>query len=85
MKGELRQAIDTIPGLVWSALPDGHVDFLNKRWCDYTGMSMDNASAEGWHATIHLEDRPGLLTYWCFSSYGQTSSRQIDFRLPLVV
>ena len=26
MNDELRQAIDTIPGLVWSALPDGTVD-----------------------------------------------------------
>jgi hypothetical protein len=31
VKDELRQAIDTIPGFVWSALPDGSVDFLVER------------------------------------------------------
>ena len=47
MKDEFRQAIDTIPGLVWSALPDGSVDFLNKRWCEYTGISLQDASRQG--------------------------------------
>ena len=64
MKDELRQAIDTIPGLVWSALPDGSVDFLNKRWCDYAGVSLEDACGSGWQTAIHSEDRPGLLTYW---------------------
>jgi PAS domain S-box-containing protein len=64
VKDELRQAIDTIPGLVWSALPDGSVDFLNKRWCDYAGVSLEDACGSGWQTAIHSEDRPGLLTYW---------------------
>ena len=28
---DLRTVIGTIPGLVWSALPDGNTDFLNQR------------------------------------------------------
>ena len=61
MKDELRQAIDTIPGFVWSALPDGSVDFLNQRWCDYTGVSLQDASGQGWQSAIHPEDRPQLV------------------------
>lgn len=64
MKDELRQAIDTIPGFVWSALPDGSVDFLNQRWCDYTGVSLQDASGRGWLSAIHPEDLPQLLDYW---------------------
>lgn len=64
MKDELRQAIGIIPGLVWSAQPDGHVDFLNKRWCDYTGLSLEGASGTGWHVAIHPADRSELLTQW---------------------
>ena len=64
VKDELRQAIDTIPGFVWSALPDGSVDFLNQRWCDYTGVSLQDASGRGWQSAIHPEDLPQLVDYW---------------------
>ena len=33
----LRRIIDTIPALAWCAMPDGSIEFLNKRWLDYTG------------------------------------------------
>ena len=64
MKDELRQAIDTIPGFVWSALPDGSVDFLNRRWCDYTGLSAQDASGRGWQSAIHPKDLPQFVSYW---------------------
>jgi PAS domain-containing protein len=31
---ELRLAIDTIPALVWTTLPDGSLDFINQRWAE---------------------------------------------------
>ena len=58
---DMRVAIDTIPGLVWSALPDGSVDFLNQRWCDYTGLAMEQACGRGWQAAVCAADLPGLL------------------------
>lgn len=61
---DLRLAIDTIPGLVWSGQPDGHFEYLNKRWIDYTGLTLEQASGWGWEAAIHPEDFPGLLEYW---------------------
>jgi len=64
VQDELRHAIDAIPGLVWSALPDGSVDFLNRRWCDYTGISLHDASGKGWLSAIHPEDVPQLMEYW---------------------
>src|SRR5215813_13433551 len=39
LKDQLRLAVDTIPGLVWSALPDGSAEFLNQRWLEYTGLT----------------------------------------------
>lgn len=64
MQDELRRAIDTLPGLVWSAGTDGAVDFLNQRWCEYTGMSVREGCGRGWEATIHPSDRAGLVGYW---------------------
>jgi PAS domain S-box-containing protein len=60
----LRLVIDTIPGLVWSALPNGHVDFVNQRWREYTGLRLDQAIGWGWRTAFHPEDLPGLEGYW---------------------
>jgi PAS domain S-box-containing protein len=59
-----RKAIDTVPGLVWSAMPDGYIDYLNKRWLDFTGLSHEVASGWGWQSAIHPDDLPGLVEYW---------------------
>lgn len=63
-KDQLRLAIDTIPGLVWVANPDGHVEYHNQRWIDFVGLSPEQASGWGWQAAIHPEDIPGLTAYW---------------------
>lgn len=64
MLDELRRSIDTLPVLVWSAGPDGAVTFLNQRWCEYTGMSLEDGCGWGWTATVHPDDRPRLVDYW---------------------
>ncbi|WP_050031095.1 PAS domain S-box protein [Verrucomicrobium sp. BvORR034] len=63
-KDNLRLVIDTIPGLVWSSLPDGNIEYLNKRWLDYTGLTLDQASGWGWQTAIHPDDLDRLVTYW---------------------
>jgi PAS domain S-box-containing protein len=61
MEDELRRLVNVLPGLVWTALPNGHVDFLNQRWCEYTGLSADEALRRGWQAAIHPADLPRVL------------------------
>jgi PAS domain S-box-containing protein len=60
----LRGVMDTIPGLVWSALPGGDVEFCNQRWLDYTGMSFNEIKGWGWAAAIHPEDITDLQARW---------------------
>jgi len=64
MENELSRVVDALPGLVWTARPDGHIDFLNQRWCDYTGLGVDEAYGRGWQTAIHPEDLPELLERW---------------------
>jgi PAS domain S-box-containing protein len=52
----IRLVIDTIPALVWSALPDGSVDFVSRRWLEFTGFSAEQALGWGYTAAIHPED-----------------------------
>ena len=50
---ELRQMLETIPAMVWSALPDGSNVLVNSRWEAYTGSS---AAGLGWQAAAHPDD-----------------------------
>src|SRR5215472_1672149 len=57
----LRTIIDTIPSLAWCCRPDGRAEFLNQRWLDYTGLSLEEALGWGWKAPIHPEDLGRLM------------------------
>jgi PAS domain S-box-containing protein len=64
MENELRRVVDVLPGLVWTALPDGRVDFINQYWCQLTGLSVDEGYGWGWQTAIHPQDLPQLLERW---------------------
>jgi PAS domain-containing protein len=36
------------------------VDFVNQRWRQYTGLSLDESQGRGWQAAIHSQDLPLL-------------------------
>src|SRR5689334_22105766 len=55
-EAKLRTIIDTIPVIAWWALPDGSGEFWNRRWHDYTGLSLETARGWGWRAAIHPDD-----------------------------
>jgi len=80
MENDLNRVVDLLPGLVWTALPDGQVDFLNQRWCEYTGLSVAEACGEGWRTAIHADDLPELLNRWR-SILASNASGEMEARL----
>lgn len=64
MEDDIIRVLNALAGLVWAALPGGQIDFVNQCWCDYTGLSVDEARGSGWQSAIHPEDLPGLLERW---------------------
>jgi PAS domain S-box-containing protein len=61
---KIRLTIDTVPGLLWTARPDGWVDFLNRRWLDYTGMALEQGLGWAWQPGYHPDDLGNLLSKW---------------------
>lgn len=59
-----RKALDTIPGLVWSSAPDGYISYLNQRWLEFTGFTLEQGVGWGWRDAIHPDDLPALEAYW---------------------
>jgi len=47
---------EAIPEMVWTTKADGACDFLNQRWCDYTGLTSEQSSVWGWTAALHPDD-----------------------------
>ena len=45
-----RTMADHLPELAWSAQPDGHIDFYNRRWYEYTGTTFEQMEGWGWKA-----------------------------------
>src|SRR5712672_1436316 len=61
---DLLSIIETIPTMVWSAAPNGSVDFFTPRWLDYTGLSPDQSRDWKWTAAIHPDDLSRLTDSW---------------------
>jgi PAS domain S-box-containing protein len=41
-----RELVENLPELAWTARPDGHVEFYNRRWYEFTGATPEQV--EGW-------------------------------------
>jgi PAS domain S-box-containing protein len=60
----LRLVVDTTPALLYTALPDGSLDFFNKRWLEYLGLPLDEILGWGWTSALHPEDVDDLVRKW---------------------
>ena len=54
---------DNIPAIVWTAMPNGKVDYFNKRWFEFTGSSNEMLSNEFW-LFIHPDDMQSYFSSW---------------------
>src|SRR5258708_3762574 len=61
---ELRDVVNTVPAYVWSTSPEGHVDFVNDRWLQFTGLASDEAFGWKWEAVVHPDDRTRVVADW---------------------
>ncbi|MBM6579599.1 PAS domain-containing protein [Microvirga sp. BT689] len=55
---------ESLPQLVWSARPDGSIDYVNRRWREFTGLSGEQFLGIGWEAAIHPDDLPQVRDHW---------------------
>lgn len=55
---------DTLPQIVWSANPDGLLDWYNKQWFDYTGLTLEETQGWGWSAALHPDDIDKTVKMW---------------------
>src|SRR5216683_4164603 len=56
--------VDSIPALIHTARPDGYLDYFNKPWLEYLGVTLDKVTGWNWTAVVHPEDVEGILAKW---------------------
>jgi PAS domain S-box-containing protein len=61
---ELQVTIDTIPALAARYRRDGSLDFVNRTWRTYTGLSQDSLHGQRWGVAIHPDDFPLVEAAW---------------------
>jgi PAS domain S-box-containing protein len=55
---------EAIPQIVWTARPDGWLDYYNARWFEYTGLTLEQTQAWGWKPVLHPDDAENCLERW---------------------
>jgi PAS domain S-box-containing protein len=61
---EFRTLAESTPQIVWTARPDGQVDYVNQRLAEYTGKSTEELLLIGWHGILHPDNLPSLVAAW---------------------
>ena len=75
-----RQLVENLPELAWTARPDGHIDFYNRRWYEYTGTTFEQMEGWGWKS-VHAPDMIEAVTErW---SHSLKSGEPFEMEFPL--
>ena len=78
---KLRDVIETIPTFAWTSLPDGSMDFVNRHWQEYTGLSTENTVGSGWQAAVHPEDLERHREKWLATlATGERFENEVRYR-----
>jgi serine/threonine-protein kinase len=59
-----RLLADAIPQIVWTTGIDGRNEYLNERWFEYTGMTVQEVAGTGWMEALHPDDRERTTQAW---------------------
>lgn len=63
----LRNLVNNLPELAWSAAPNGHIDFYSQRWFDYTGTTLEEMQGWGWEKVHDPAMLPKVSERWAHS------------------
>ena len=79
-EAQFRSLVEAIPQQIWTAGPDGALDYVSPRVVEYSGQSFETLIGQGWQHILHPDDVPECLARWTHAlRTGQPY--EIEFRL----
>lgn len=79
-EAKFRTIANAMPQMVWSTLPDGHHDYYNQQWYDFTGVPQGSTDGEGWNDIFHPDDQARAWDVW-ERSLATGTTYEIQYRL----
>jgi len=80
-KAQLETILNTIPAVAWRGEADGSINYFNRRWHEYTGLSPEESHGWGWTAIIHPEDKQRAMDKWLLQVLPSRKAAEIIARL----
>lgn len=75
-----RQALESIPGMVFTTKPDGYCDYKSRQWAEFTGVPLEQQLGSGWTLLLHPDDRERAYAAW-HSAVQQHADYDLEYRL----
>ena len=63
-EAQFRALAQAMPNHVWTARPDGQLDWFNERVYEYSGMKSGTLDGEGWSSLVHPDDMSTVAKLW---------------------
>ena len=63
-ESRFRQLADSMPQFVWTANPNGEVDYFNDRWYEFNNLPRGTLDDLGWRRAMHPDDHERTLALW---------------------
>jgi PAS domain S-box-containing protein len=79
-EARFRQLADAMPQIVWTARPDGYLDYYNERWYEFTGFKRDTFGDSSWEPILHPEDIPRTKDFY-YNAIRSGEPYNIEYRL----
>jgi PAS domain S-box-containing protein len=77
-----RRLADAMPQLVWTAEPDGTVDYYNDRYREYAGIERAADGAFDWQPVLHADDRKPTTDAWA-RAVGTGTTYECEHRIRM--
>lgn len=78
-ESNFKDLANSVPQIVWTATPDGKLDYFNNRWYEYSGFDKESTEDWYWEKIIHPEDKERVNKAWKHSLQSG-SSYEIEYR-----
>ena len=77
---QYRDLAEALPQLIWITRPDGWHVYFNKKWCTYTGLTLEESCGHGWNHAFHPDDRQRAWNRWKLATE-TGEAYEIEYRL----
>jgi two-component system cell cycle sensor histidine kinase/response regulator CckA len=59
-----RLLTESVPEIIFTAMPNIGNEYCNRRWYEYTGLTLEQTTGKGWLQVVHPEDRERARAEW---------------------